>query len=182
MASFLHATDFHFGNPENSLGIAKSWKVVRSGGALPVARSLLTVMATHDRDVVAALRDLIVELGDGLDAVLFTGDIATTSAPAAMSRACDWLLTTAAMAGNKRTIALPGNHDRFHPFPSYAPGAVEFERAVGVLPAAELPAPVHGVGAARRRMSSSPLISPWILPLRPWLRMNASMGAPFAPS
>ncbi len=104
-------------------------------------------MATHDRDVVAALQDLIVELKDDLDAVLLTGDIATTSASAALSEACSWLRTTGVMAGNKRTIALAGNHDRFHPFPYYAPGAVAFDAHVAAVPTIALPAPAHGVGA-----------------------------------
>ncbi len=104
-------------------------------------------MATHDRDVVAALQELIIELKDELDAVLLTGDIATTSANAALVEACTWLRTTGAMAGNKLTIALAGNHDRFHPFPSYAPGAVAFEAHVGAVPTIQLAAPVHGVGA-----------------------------------
>jgi calcineurin-like phosphoesterase family protein len=147
VASFLHVTDLHFGRPDNSVGIGKSWKALRASGALPPARSLRTVMATHDRDVAIALTDLIVELRDQVDAVVVTGDIATTSAPRALKKACEWLTTTATMAGRKRVIALPGNHDRFHRFWPYAPGAVGFETAFAARPTIEVPAPVRGMGA-----------------------------------
>jgi hypothetical protein len=142
MASFLHATDLHFGRPHNSVGIGKSL----TRGLIPTPRSLLTWMATHDRDVALALTDLIVELRDEVDAVVLTGDIATTSAKPALDEACHWLRHTARLAG-KRMIALPGNHDRFGPFPSYSPGSSAFEIALAKVSGIETPAPQHGVKA-----------------------------------
>ena len=143
MVSFLHVTDLHFGEPDNSVGIGKSL----GKGAIPPARSLRTILATHDRDVVAALADLVVELKDELDVVVLTGDIATSSAPRALHEARDWLTQTAKMAGGKRLIALPGNHDRFHPRPPYRPGAQAFEAELRAVPTLQIPAPLRGVGA-----------------------------------
>lgn len=124
VVSFLHVTDPHFGDPHGSVGIGKSLKPLLKHGALPPRRSLNTWMATHDRDVVLALTDLVVELQDELDAIVLTGDIATTSAKTALTRAKDWIESVFSHC------VVPGMACHTHPpgaFTSYAAAPVRLK-------------------------------------------------------
>jgi predicted MPP superfamily phosphohydrolase len=118
----LHASDLHFGQTGNKVGIIEWWAAVRGGANL---FPLPTLISSHSDDCVNALADFAFANEAYYDVLLLTGDLATTGSRADLRRAYGFLTaarTRGYMSGPRRPTlhglkrpiqVLPGNHDRY---------------------------------------------------------------------
>jgi len=121
---FLQLTDTHFGLPANSTGS----RTFAALAANVVAGRIATAMATHDEAVVAALRVFVELESPELDAVLCSGDLATTGDERDLALAAAFLSDL--IPESVPCFVLPGNHDRFGGPPLYPPGGTAFDTFV----------------------------------------------------
>ena len=130
-----HLSDLHVGEPINALGIT-DWKYAPQY-PLSIKRGLGP--STYNPQILDAAILRLYQMHPSLDALLFSGDLATTggrydlqlaasalTAPAASAhRAASGRATFAALAGVIQMV-FPGNHDRFQGI-SQQPGGTQFD-------------------------------------------------------
>lgn len=130
--ALLHASDLHFYRREHTVGLPDSLPALARGDISPLNVGLVS---SHDLHLADALAQFAFVNRDGLDAVLVSGDLATTGDVQDLTLALTFLtavpsdgdyhtpegLPTLAAAG-KPILLLPGNHDRFGPAWKLYPG------------------------------------------------------------
>jgi hypothetical protein len=149
----LHSSDLHVAFRQERIGVVDYWQ---SGLRSP--RSLRRVRRTssYSPDLLDGLIELVYRQGDRFDAVLLSGDLATTGKEEDLeqARSCidgnagaHWssshsserprpeVASHRALKGAGRPILLlPGNHDRYRsvlPWPLFKPGGTLFDEYFG---------------------------------------------------
>lgn len=115
----LHVSDLHTAHRPKLVSVLD----VRHGSVRDVIN--LSVASSYSKDLLDALESFLATRQD-LDAVVITGDLATTGL------ADDLAVATAFVqrirAQGHRVVVIPGNHDRFDG-PLCAPGGTKFEQS-----------------------------------------------------
>ncbi len=140
----LHASDLHIAKQENLTSPADRF----TPGTLKSALFHRMLASSHDPAILQRLASFVYKQSATglLDAVILTGDIATTGATKDLEKAFEFIHapadprvpTQSASQKGKATLAgaskpvwlLPGNHDRYQRSirGGYVPGGVEFDR------------------------------------------------------
>jgi 3',5'-cyclic AMP phosphodiesterase CpdA len=133
----LHASDLHFASRASQI----PWWEPKAFKALPRTEwvSAVSSARSFDRDIAQKLRIQFLQRLSDVDAIVITGDIATTGSRVDLDVAKDYFLggrqfwesklaevNTASLVQSSRMVFMPGNHDRFAP-PLLGPTSHEFE-------------------------------------------------------
>lgn len=142
---FLHASDFHFSDKY------VAWKnEITSVGDI-ISRNVLANLfhgkniiypSTFDKDVAIAFARYVENQKRNIDALLISGDLATTGNEFDLLTAKNYFLgnipgswragmmfQSSVISADLLTISIPGNHDRYKPF--FRPGGKNYERVFG---------------------------------------------------
>jgi hypothetical protein len=144
MARFalLHASDLHFFRREHRVGLPDSLPALVSG---EIGLGNVGTVSSHDLHLAEALAQFAFLNQDGLDAILISGDLATTGAVQDLTLALNFLTATpnegdyrtpegfpTLAAAGKPIVVVPGNHDRFGPlWQLYRGGNTQFDSVFG---------------------------------------------------
>ena len=143
--SLVHASDLHIGvRPDftNGYDAGSYLGWFKQAFSREIAGSITP--STFWPDVASRFTHEMDQLAEELDAIIITGDIATTGSKADVRAAADFIkgVVPSSWVGSERAfrplvadflppvILMPGNHDRYEP-PSLRPQSLEFETAFG---------------------------------------------------
>ncbi len=136
----LHASDLHLSRAPFQVGIPDSLEAVLRAirmGRWPGGR--IRAVSSHHPDIAREFARCAYSLRDFIDAIVLTGDLATTGDGRDLRRAHTFIDAPAAnghlaadgeatlKGAGKDVVILPGNHDRFEALFPYAAGNLEFD-------------------------------------------------------
>jgi 3',5'-cyclic AMP phosphodiesterase CpdA len=147
----LHASDLHVAFRQERIGVVDYWQ---AGLRFPRGRRRVRRTSSYSPDLLDGLIKLVYDQGDRFDAVLLSGDLATTGKEQDLdqARSCidgdassNWYSSPSsgrpevashwALKGAGRPILLlPGNHDRYKsvlPWPLFISGGTIFDEYFG---------------------------------------------------
>jgi len=146
----LHASDLHIALKQNRVGLVDAWK---AGLLFRRDRPEVALTSSHSPDLLDGLIEFVFQQDDPFDAVLLSGDLATTGKKEDLKEASSWIngdqngyvsphsgrpeiASNPTLKGAARKIVLlPGNHDRYQNIPGipfFVPGGILFNNYFGV--------------------------------------------------